>query len=364
MKKFLVLALILSAGLLFLSTCQFPGSGKPGSSSSEGVLILRFSAGGGLTSRTIAPPAEQMDIATYDVRGTYVSDPNVEFSIPGVGEGAPPVVQLNLEPGDWDIEVDGYNNVGTPPTRIGHGTQRITIVADQLNEVTIDVTPVNPGAGTLDITIEWPSDQVASPSVPAPVFSPVPGVTVSPFALMSPAPRPNYVGYQYNQSDLPAGYYLVTLSILDGTTKVWGTVEAARVMDGLTSSALYKLSKDALSVTITQSMQDPINILFYKDSISASNDITGKDQRIYLSSSGKNPTQLVVVADPDPADPTGTEYTYQWYDNGVAITDQESATITIVADTYGAGMHNFDLVITSGGGSVFSSGRVIVEIAS
>jgi hypothetical protein len=358
MKKLLVVALVLSIAFLFLSTCQFPGSNKPEGSSGVGVLILTFSAGGGLTSRTIAPPAVEMDIATYDVRGSFVADPNVEFLIPGVGENDPPAVQLNLEPGEWDIDVAGYNST---PHQIGHGQQRITIVADQLNEVTIDVTPVNPGTGTLDIAIEWPSDQVASPSVPAPVFSPVPAVTISPFSLMSPAPRPNYVGYKYSQSDLPAGYYLVSLAILDGTTKVWGTIEATRIMDGLVSAATYKLSKDALSVTITESMQDPINIAFYKDSITVSNDITGKDQRIYLTSSGKSPNTLTVIGDPDPA---GTGYTYQWYDNGVAITGQISATITIAADTYGAGMHNFDLVITSGGGTVFSSGRVIVEIAS
>jgi hypothetical protein len=359
MKKSLVLVLVVLVAFLVLSTCQFPGSNKPGGSSGVGVLVLRFSTGGGLTSKSITPPAVQMDITSYDVHGTYLADENVEFTVEGVGEGSAPVVQLNLEPGDWNIEVSGYNNT---PYLIGKGSQTIEILADQLNEVTINVTPLNPGTGTLDITIEWPKNQVVSPSVPAPEFiAGDPEVTIAPFNLVTPAPRPNYVTYHYGQTGLKAGYYLVRLKILDNTTQVWSTVEAVRIMDGLTSSALYKLSKDALSVTITQSMQDPINILFYKDSINVNNDITGKDQRIYLVSSGKTPTSLMVLASPDDA-----AYGYQWYHNGEAIPAANGGTASsfdIVADTYGVGMHNFDLVITSDGGAVFSSGRVVVEVA-
>jgi hypothetical protein len=366
MKKLLVLALVVLVAFLFLSTCQFPGSNKPAGSSGLGVLMLRLSAGGCLTSRNITPPADEVYVTRFEVSGENATNGALTFGPVPVDQNLAPVVQLDLELGDWNIEVDGYNDAND---LIGQGAATVTIEEDKQKEITITVMPVygTSTTGRLNITIEWPEDkdQLTSAVVAAPDFVPTPtGIDTPQFAEMTdPAPRNKYVGYVYNEPSFPSGSYQVTLTIEDGEgNTLWGTVEGVWIMDGMDSAASYVLGKDVLQVNVTPNV--PIDIKFYEDSVALANDITGKDQRIGGGES------LTVVPVPNPAD-TGT-YSYQWYLDGHAIGAGDPATIggdgftitiTLPATGYDVGMHNFDLVITNnaGGMTSYSSGRVVVE---
>ena len=114
-----------------------------------GSLVLRLSTS---AMKTIVPPLD-MEIDHYDVAGSgpdSATFTETDFTGSEVEEGSLPA-------GGWTFTVDAFN---AGDEWIGTGTVDVTIYPGETTEAEVVVAPLE-GAGTLDVTIGWPTGAVS-----------------------------------------------------------------------------------------------------------------------------------------------------------------------------------------------------------
>ena len=326
MKKIVPLT-IMSALLVLLMGCPLtPPVGDTGS------LLLTFSPAGVLSARTFLPPVD-MNIASYDVQGSGPGG----ASFQQLGVTATSLSVGSLVTGPWTVNVDARNPVSA---LIAAGAAGVTITGGQTTAATITVTPL-PGNGTLDLSISWPAGLIASPSVSA-TLTPQGGSPAG-FPLVLAGDSLSASG---TDPGCPAGYYTLSLSIMDGAQAVYGLTDVVRIVAGSTTTAAIVLTAadiaravGGVDLVVTPDLRSPITIGF-----------TGQQALLALGSS------MTVVA--TPSQPV---VSYQWFLNGVAIPGATAATLTI-GSALPAGGYSLDLVVAKP--NVLSAGHVGFRVAA
>lgn len=236
-----------------------------GAPEQHGTLILSFAPR--LVASTIEPDGFSMEVHHYVVSGDGPGDEHfVSDSVTGST-----FVRTSLEPGEWTITVEAFNGpTDSPPgdgVKIGEGSRTADVDAGEVLQITISVVPLS-GTGTLDLAVNWPMNVLTSPAVDATLVpsgeNPDPAVHGIDFDPET-AQESSTIQVGYVNDEQPTGYYTLSVRLLDeGSTPVWGTVDAVRVIYGQLSDRTFTLveetNRSGLSLTIEPDLRNPIEI--------------------------------------------------------------------------------------------------------
>lgn len=314
----------------------------PVGTSDSAILVISMSPG--LETRTIEPGIS-MEVHHYVVSGDGPEDAGFEELDVRPGDT---LVLRSLPPGEWTITVRAFNrsaDVSPPGDLIGWGRDSVFLAAGELTPLTVTVDPVI-GFGTIDIGVSWPDDVLTNPTVTGLLVpsgtSPDPDIHRIQFEPESvPGSR---AGMRHTDTEVANGYYTLILTLTDGDgSRLWGTVEAVRIITDEISDEDFKLVKDVnrggMQVAIEDDLRNPVTITF---------DVAEEGTQI---PAGSGITVSATTSEPVDA--------YQWYLNG-SLRDSTSNTIA-VSDTLAPGYYTLDLVVETADG-ILSSGGISFEV--
>jgi hypothetical protein len=247
----------------------------------------------------------------------------------------------DLIPGIWTITAEAVNIQGYV---IGEGSATDTIVAGQLTQITVTVTPLS-GPGEFGVSLSWPGALVANPSV----FAQMQTVGSSVWFDLDFPITGNSATYNPTAPFNPIfnGYYKMTIQLKDGDAVVWGAFEAVRILAGWKSEGSYPLTEDDITpatgdvdIIIDPDLQNPIDIGFEIDDEPYD---PATDPREAIAT-GDTRVVKAIPDPPDPGDPIA--YTYEWYLNGAPLLGEDQPNITI-GDGLGVGNYNLDVAVTT-----------------
>lgn len=181
--------------------------------------------------KTLVPPVD-MDIATLYIQGTLQGGGGYFDDTVGVND---PFSQYGLIPGSWDILVDAINAGGDT---IGHGEATASIVAGSLISVQIEITPLS-GSGGIDLTVEWPKKDYSTARIDA--YLTLAG-SANPEKIEFDVKTQNPKDGSYNNNNIAAGYYLLTIQMYGDEQFVWGTAEAVRIIAGANTVHVFNVN--------------------------------------------------------------------------------------------------------------------------
>jgi outer membrane protein assembly factor BamB len=297
----------------------------PSSRSRTGSLSLTVS--GSSESRTIEPILDTQ-ISTYEIELVGAGEPvtrSLAASDTTTTIGA-------LAQGTWLVTVYAKN---AADTIIGTGSTSVEIVEGQTATASVPVSPVV-GHGTLSLAVSWPTGAIAAPSIQATLVDQSGTEWSLSFGLDTSA-DPNVATYL---GTMEAGYYLLTLNLLDGTSVVWGTAQGVRVVARETSEGTFALATNELNalsageaaIEITANLNNPVEITLsgVQSSLSVGNGMT------------------VTASTAEQVE------TYRWYVDGQLLVGETTDTATI-GSTLSVGGHRVDVVVEKTG-TVSSTG--------
>jgi len=238
-----LLAVCVAASLVVLL------AGCPNPVASVKSASLTVSIKNNINARTLLPPIS-MDAASYTVIG---DGPNgATFSRSTSGD---PVTVEELPFGTWTVTVNALN---ARDTVIGQGQDTATVSPGQNTTLAITVTPLG-GTGDLNLSVTWTAS-LQNPSIQA-------SLEPSPMPPSGSATSLDFTvsGSQasYSGSTIPAGYYTLTLQLLENNFPVMGAVEVVRIVSGQITSGAYDFSnvnRGTLVVNITPALANPIPV--------------------------------------------------------------------------------------------------------
>jgi hypothetical protein len=332
MKKmfFLLLGVV-----VILAGCTIPVSDRAGSNANAGSLNVSFTESG-VANRTILPNID-MTIATYDVTGAGPS--GATFSQLGVAVGST-ITQKTLAPGNWVITVNAKNAGGTV---IANGTANATVLAGQMTNVTITVTPVA-GNGTLTVNVSWPAGSFTNASTT--VTGTVKAVGANAINLNTFVVT-GATNSAASTTTLAKGYYQLAITVTDGTKSASLSDETVRIVYSATTTA-------NLTVTSTGTGGDTGVIIVINPQMDPPIDITigGVPAQLTL---GQNFTATSTTV-PTPVD------SYQWYLDGAAIAGAITSSVTTGAALPISTGHRLTLIVAKG--AILSSKSVTFDVVS
>jgi hypothetical protein len=306
---------------LLLSTCNVV---KSPVKEKYGTLVLTLSISE-MAAKTIVPPLDT-NIAYYNVSGDGPG--SATFSHGGVTTTT--VVETSVAVGTWTITVDAFN---VKNNLIGSGSTDVLIEAGQVQQAVIDVTPLE-GTGTLNISVLWSAGTIFNSSVSA-TLTPA-GGSSQPLTFTMGASSASYTSGQ----TLGAGYYSLTLQLLDGVVIQRGGFEAVRILKDQTTTVVFDWRSGnvgEVDITIIPNMQEPIPVTL------------------------EGPLEVTSGTDGTFTSTTSEGVAYQWYLNGGFLSGQTGPSITI-GGGLGYGTYRLDLRVTKG--NIISSGNLVFSVAS
>jgi hypothetical protein len=322
-KKWMMLAIVILTAVIALGAGCGMDQEQTGLDGDLGALVLRVSKP--LQMQTIAPDVE-MEIDYYNIEGTGPSGETFfRYEVVPTGPTDTVTVQ-DLVIGEWNVKVFGINPQGY---LIAKGEENVVVSPGGSSEIVVPISPL-PGPGELSVSISWPEDMVAQPSVDA-TLSPV-GGTPDDADFTINGGSASFV----SSPPLEAGYYALTVQLKDADTVVWGATDAVRILAGWTSEGDFPLTDEDINqaggdigIIIDPDLENPL-------------DITLDGVQDLLVRGGGN---MTVSATTDPVDPLDGSYQYQWYLNGAEIAGATDASVTIDPDTIDLGNYRLDLLI-------------------
>lgn len=297
--------------LLFITGCSM---NTLDNASTKGSLILQLS---NELTRTVEPDFD-MTIASYDIDG-YLSETE-SFSVTGLTDST--IVKNELSIGSWTISVTAKNEAGTT---IGTGSTTCLIADGEVTEAEV-ILSIEEGLGDLYCCITWPEDRISDPNINA---------VLTTSDLEASDPDFDIVSNVASQRiyDLESGYYILNFKLYDGSTYMYGFVEAIRIIKDQETSLTIELTLDDLNLeelpvtgdlnlSINSSEVNPITI-----------DNTGYLETLILGNG-----MTITIA------PSITPDSYKWYLNGDVLTDETTDTLTIGSD-FELGSYRLDCVV-------------------
>lgn len=303
----------MKASILLLSlTMLFAGCTV---ASEHGQLVLTINTDS--QSLTLEPSLDTT-IASYRVTGSGPGEGSFQRS--GVTSSTLTIDALAI--GTWQVQVEAFNADGT---LIGYGSRTVDILAGHTTLATITVSPLD-GQGVLELTVSWETGLLTDPTV-AGTLQPLGG------AMFDLVFTPGTDSATYTNATLEAGYYYLTLELYEGSSKVWGTAEAVRILAGQVTTGSFRLTSSDLdpgdlSLTISPDMQDPFLVVF-------------QDQKSELVPG----TDMTVTSELDPAQ---SDPVYRWYLDGAPVDGETGGSITMDGGL-AEGVYLLDLVVESDG---------------
>ena len=259
------------------------------------VLVLNFNSST-VSNKTILPDVT-MDVDFYDVIGTTTGS---SFSETVDKDGVLALEALKV--GIWVIHVNAKNDAGVI---IADADISLDIIANKITNETVTVTPLD-GTGTLSLTINWENaTQFGNTAIATGILTSASGNAV-PISF-----DPSGDAGATHISIWNKGYYFLAVHVEEGI-ETWDFVETVRIIYNETTSACLEVAdiyyEGGLHIDIEDGLQNPFGITF----------IGAKDNlEIH--------TEMTVIATTDPS-PVSS---YQWYLDGVALTDETNDQITI-----------------------------------
>jgi len=269
--------------VLFSASCKMPSALQDliDTPKEETGITLSFSMTDG---RTIQPAIE-MTPSSYEISGS-----GPEGSTFTQTTAVSPVDITGLTSGSWTVTVIAKN---TANQSIGHGTGGTNILQSGKSDLKIKVAPYT-GTGTLNLSLVWPADKVAVPTVQASLLPTAGAAIPLAFTLAS--------GQAAFTQAVEAGYYTLSLNLLDSGTVVMGAVEVVRIVKGQTTSGSFNFSDlnivtGSYQINISPELSDPLPVA-----------ISGGQTTLSPGSS----MTLTATSGTDSAN-----HTYIWYLNGI-----------------------------------------------
>ncbi len=183
-----------------------------------GDLLIRF--GLDRQPRTLLPELS-MAISSYTISGIGPQGKTFTASHTGTDD----FLRTNLVAGEWIITIQAYNE-DTEPVLVGEGSATIFVMAGRVEEAAIDIIPVS-GSGGVEITLSW--EAVLSSAWLHCVVRDSDDVAVETMDI------PEISGQEITITvdDVPTGYFLLEVTLMDDQVSVGNAVEAFRVVDGV-----------------------------------------------------------------------------------------------------------------------------------
>ena len=185
--------------------------------------------------------ALQIELATVRKRTLLpdlVTDP-AYFEISGVGPAertffaSTSVSTTTFEElaiGFWDITAAAHNESGAS---IGRGSGTTKVRTGEIVSIQLHITPV-PGQGAASVSVVWNGFLVAVPEVLGQLRSGLGAVIDLPFSIVARGEA------RADLTGLEAGYYTMSVSLMDGETVVAGLAEVVRILAGETTEGFYR----------------------------------------------------------------------------------------------------------------------------
>lgn len=291
---------------VILASCSMPGIGFEGD---EGSMTIVINGG---PMRTLLPPID-MNPVTYDISGTGPDGKTFSQSTSGAS-----LIISKLVFGTWNVAVAAKNAGGVV---IGRGTGTAVVITGQQTTLAITVAPL-PGSGTLDLDVTWTAPDVQTPSIQAQLL-PASGSAI-PLAFTLGTGSASAL-----KTGIAAGYFTLTLKLLDNGILVIGAVEVVRIVAGQTTAGLFDFTRlnkgtGGIAVSITPATGNPIPVT-----------LTGQSTTL---ATGTSMTVTAAVA-------TGVgNVTFVVYVNGEPIATGSNASPSFtVGSTLPAGFYRLDV---------------------
>lgn len=302
-------ALVAAITLTGLAACHLPVHDPGGA--------LEVSVGSIATQSLL--PDQDMDVDSYVVSGSGPDGASFERTTSG---GV--IVVEELTTGNWVIDVVGYN---LDAIDVASGSGEIDISAGETSQLTVTVRPYD-GAGTLSVSVTWPDADVSEPSVVAELVA-SDGTSMSlPFAISAAGQA------TYESADTAAGYYTLSVQLLDGGTAVAGAAEATRVAAGATTSGTIAFNSvnpptGDTDITIDPDLDEPLEV-----------SLSGGVASLQL---GGSMTVTAAVSNAG-----GETVSFTWYLNGAYLGTGEAVT---VGQSLAPGTYRLDAIAYTSDGS-------------
>ncbi|NBF40525.1 MAG: hypothetical protein GVY14_08915 [Spirochaetes bacterium] len=283
--------------VLGLAACHLPVQ-DPG-----GALEVSV---GSIGTQSLLPDLD-MDVDSYVVSGSGPDGASFERTTAG---GL--IVVEELTTGFWVIDVVGYNLDGVD---VASGSGETIISAGETSQLTVAVRPYE-GPGTLRVSVTWPDADVTDPSVVASLVASDGTSTSLPFDISGAGQA------TYESVDTAAGYYTLSVQVLDAGIAVAGAAEATRVAAGATTSGTIAFNTvnpptGDTDITIDPDLDEPLEV-----------SLSGAVASLAFGDS-MSVTGAVSNADGEPV-------SFTWYLNGAYLAAGDTVTLgqSLVPGTY------------------------------
>lgn len=223
MKKLVFVLVFL---IFILSGCS--GSVRiPETQAQYGRLSLAISTADA-AGQTLIPDWD-MTVEVYDLYG--IGPANATFEKKGLKD-ATKVEIGQLQAGQWTFIAKAKNKKGD---EIAAGDAQVTVEANKTAKAQITVSPLE-GSGTLQVNLSWPKEKLEEPVVVA-TLGPIGQTPESiDFTLGEDGHSASY-----ENMDLAAGYYLLTIELQEDGEIVGNETEAVRIIKDQTTAGDYKM---------------------------------------------------------------------------------------------------------------------------
>jgi len=191
--------LLFAAALLFLSGCQDPFQQPPVDELETGLVSLSITRQGTTQqtmSRAILP---KQDFTGIGLGFANIDNPSHAITVPDWNEGD----TIEMPEGRWDLTVTAYMDANP----VAEGSAQISVAANQDTFVTVVLSPIPEGQGTVTWNISFPVNDVSSASMVITYFdsgSVHHTANLLPSATASSGSRP-----------VPAGLYRVVITLVN-----------------------------------------------------------------------------------------------------------------------------------------------------
>jgi hypothetical protein len=249
----------------------------------KGSLTVSFAD---IAAKTLTPSIS-LDAAYYTIHGEGPYGSSFDETT-----SSSPLVMDFLEVGAWTITVDAYNS---SDVLIATGSDSVNVVAGQTTTMSIELLPPD-GTGSFFVDVYWDHTVVADPTIST-ELTPSSGTAIS---VPSTAAGDGHA--TVSDPDVPTGYYVMSLQLLQDGYVLSGAVEAVKILDGQETSGSYtfdslNMPTGSVDLDVTTDTQDPLTIT-----------ISGAVSTLVYGET------MSVTADAGDV----TDVSYTWYVNGVS----------------------------------------------
>ncbi len=343
-----------------LSACQLSGN----DSNSDTAQVdkrsgsLELSIGTLIRNKTLEPNVS-LDVAQYQITG--LGPDGTSFSTELTGSNTIAVDFLRF--GNWNIMVEALNDTGYIFAR---GSSTAMINVGETTDINIVLSMLE-GPGSLDLSIQWSTEEVQSPVLSG--FLRSDGAADIPVVFQGGAPAlTDETRTALLDGNVPAGYYTLIVTLFDQgadgnqTHLAMGIAETVRILEGQTTTGAYVMDGvpglGSVGLNLNVDSDDPILLSF----------IDAENYPLTFDLNGN--TQFTAGVTVDENDEDAGNISYVWFMNGELLAIDNSYTFnsltspqsSTVNGRYLPGHYRIDVVAQNVDGSRAGSNTFSFEV--